>query len=169
MSKIREARIKAGLTQQEMSDRFGIPKRTIENWEAEVRTPPGYVEALVVAELERIGQEHEGKYYLVNFDARMGGDFCEIYDEDLNFVRSVRGVTSVPGLARITKRTSPVSAFLETEPLNDQFDLVVGRRKLSQEQIDKYDKNIIISREQYEQMQAIIAEKEEKKKREQEE
>ena len=49
--KIKEARQAAGLTQQEMSARFGIPKRTIENWEAEVRTPPEYIESLLIKEL----------------------------------------------------------------------------------------------------------------------
>lgn len=49
--KIKEARQAAGLTQQEMSVRFGIPKRTIENWEAEVRTPPEYIEKLLIKEL----------------------------------------------------------------------------------------------------------------------
>lgn len=55
---IREARLHAGLTQQQMSDLFQIPKRTIENWEAEVRNPPAYVEALIVEKLERIAAEN---------------------------------------------------------------------------------------------------------------
>lgn len=48
---IKEARIAAGLTQKQMSDLFGIPLRTIESWEAEVRKPPEYVERLVVDKL----------------------------------------------------------------------------------------------------------------------
>lgn len=55
---IKEARIKAGLTQQRMSEVFEIPKRTIENWEAGTRTPPTYVEKLVVRELVRIAEEN---------------------------------------------------------------------------------------------------------------
>lgn len=54
MSKIREARIAAGLTQDAMAEKLGIPKRTIQDWEAGRRIPPEYVERLVVAELERI-------------------------------------------------------------------------------------------------------------------
>lgn len=54
MSKIKEARISADLTQSGMSERFGIPKRTIEDWEAGRRNPPDYVERLIIAELERI-------------------------------------------------------------------------------------------------------------------
>ena len=33
-NKIKEARITIGLTQQQVSDKLGIPKRTIESWEA---------------------------------------------------------------------------------------------------------------------------------------
>lgn len=57
MSKIKEARQKAGISQAEMSKRLEIPKRTIEEWEAGNRKPPAYVERLVVAELERIAKE----------------------------------------------------------------------------------------------------------------
>lgn len=54
MSRIKEARISADLTQDAMAERLGIPKRTIQDWEAGRRNPPEYVERLVVAELERI-------------------------------------------------------------------------------------------------------------------
>lgn len=54
MKTIREARIAAGLTQEQMSEFMCIPKRTIENWEGGKRNPPTYVERLVIAELERI-------------------------------------------------------------------------------------------------------------------
>ncbi len=54
MSKIKEARQRAGLTQEEMSRLLEIPKRTIGDWETGNRTPPPYVEKLVVAELQRM-------------------------------------------------------------------------------------------------------------------
>lgn len=54
MSKIKEARISANLTQDAMEEKLGIPKRTIQDWEAGRRNPPEYVERLVIAELERI-------------------------------------------------------------------------------------------------------------------
>lgn len=55
----REARLAAGLTQQAMADLFEMPKRTIENWEAGKRTPPPYVQRLVLAELKRIAKEKQ--------------------------------------------------------------------------------------------------------------
>lgn len=50
--KLKSARVAAGMTQQAMSDRMEIPKRTIEEWEAGRRTAPGYVQRLVLNELE---------------------------------------------------------------------------------------------------------------------
>ena len=51
---LKEARTCAGLTQAEMSDKFEIPKRTIENWETGKRKCPVYVEKLIVEKLEEI-------------------------------------------------------------------------------------------------------------------
>lgn len=51
---IKEARTKARLTQQMMSEKFEIPKRTIENWETETRKCPVYVERLLIEKLEGI-------------------------------------------------------------------------------------------------------------------
>lgn len=55
---IKEARLKAGLTQARMSELLEIPKRTIGDWETGQRTPPIYVEKLVIRELERITKEN---------------------------------------------------------------------------------------------------------------
>lgn len=41
--KIRELRLKTGLTQTEFGELFGIPMRTIQEWELENRKPPEYV------------------------------------------------------------------------------------------------------------------------------
>lgn len=51
---IKEERINAGLSQQQMSDLMEIPKRTIEDWEAGRRKCPTYVERLVIKELREI-------------------------------------------------------------------------------------------------------------------
>lgn len=37
-----------------MAEKLSIPIRTIQDWEAGRRTPPEYVEKLVIAELERL-------------------------------------------------------------------------------------------------------------------
>ena len=57
--KIKEARKAAGLTQKQMADEMGSPKRTLENWEAGVRSCPEWAERLVVAELYRIKARKE--------------------------------------------------------------------------------------------------------------
>ena len=40
---IREMRMKLGDTQSEFAARYNIPFRTVQNWEAGVRTPPAYI------------------------------------------------------------------------------------------------------------------------------
>lgn len=44
---IKEMRLQFGDTQHEFSQRYGIPFRTIQNWEAGKRKPPEYVENLL--------------------------------------------------------------------------------------------------------------------------
>lgn len=46
-TRIKDTRIKYGLTQQQVSDLTGVPKRTIQNWEAGVRQCPEYVTKMV--------------------------------------------------------------------------------------------------------------------------
>lgn len=54
---IKEAREAAGLSRAEMSRRFEIPVRTLEEWDAGRRMPPPYVEKLIVEKLEAIRKE----------------------------------------------------------------------------------------------------------------
>lgn len=59
MTTIRDARKAAGLSQQGVTDALGIPKRTLQDWEAGKRTPPGWAEALVVEKLEKLAQDNK--------------------------------------------------------------------------------------------------------------
>ena len=59
MTTIRDARKAAGLSQQGVTDALGIPKRTLQDWEAGKRTPPEWAEALVVEKLEKIAQDNK--------------------------------------------------------------------------------------------------------------
>lgn len=52
MNKIKQLRIKHGLTQQSLSDELNIPKRTIQNWESGARHAPGYVIDLIVDKID---------------------------------------------------------------------------------------------------------------------
>ena len=54
MNKLQEARKAAGLSQAEMAKLLDIPKRTIENWEAGTRKPPGDVEKLIIEKLQQM-------------------------------------------------------------------------------------------------------------------
>lgn len=59
MKPIRDARKAAGLSQQDVTDALGIPKRTLQDWESGRRTPPGWAEALVVEKLGKIAQDNK--------------------------------------------------------------------------------------------------------------
>lgn len=56
-SKIKEARLRAGLNRSQMHDKLGIPVRTIEDWEAGRRKCPAWAEALIVEKLIQLGRE----------------------------------------------------------------------------------------------------------------
>ena len=58
---LKRARAAAGLSQQGMADRMLIPRRTIQDWEAEKRTPPPYVQRFVLNELESLKVNDELK------------------------------------------------------------------------------------------------------------
>ena len=51
--RLKTTRSNARLTQAELSKRMEIPQRTIEDWEAGKRTPPQYVQKLILQALEK--------------------------------------------------------------------------------------------------------------------
>ena len=78
--KIKEARKAAGLTQQQMSDEMGIPKRTIENWETGSRNCPEWTERLIVAELKRIKERKEMKKWIMIEENYGGDNWPKVFD-----------------------------------------------------------------------------------------
>lgn len=52
---IKEMRTAAGMTQKAFSEYFGIPKRTIEDWEGDRRSCPAYVLTLIEYKLRKEG------------------------------------------------------------------------------------------------------------------
>ena len=51
-SKIKQMRMTAKMTQKAFAEYFNIPKRTIEDWESERRTPPEYLVELMEYKLK---------------------------------------------------------------------------------------------------------------------
>lgn len=47
MNEIKKIRKETGMTQKAFSEFFGIPVRTLQDWEAGLRTPPDYVVRLL--------------------------------------------------------------------------------------------------------------------------
>lgn len=50
----KSVRHETGLTQAQLAEKTGIPKRTIEQWEGGHREPPEWTQRLVLAELRRL-------------------------------------------------------------------------------------------------------------------
>lgn len=53
-NQLRTMRTRAGWSRAKMHDQMGVPQRTIEDWEAGKRTPPEYVQRLVLDRLDAI-------------------------------------------------------------------------------------------------------------------
>lgn len=70
--KIKEIRRKTGFNRKEFSEHFGIPLRTVEDWEAGKRKPPEYVARLLAYQvmmeddLIGVGQKQDVKHRNVN-------------------------------------------------------------------------------------------------------
>ena len=118
---ITEMRNYIGVSRAEFSRRYGIPLRTLESWEAGVRTPPGYVLKLLEESVRRIDIVEvsfvydtllqEGKIYpwpkdldlygadqasymtILNIVDRFRERFpnCEWEDEDIDYIDAIEG------------------------------------------------------------------------------
>ena len=58
---VREIRDRLGMNRREFSDYYGIPYRTVQDWEAEKRELPEYLLRLMIyrAEMERLNKKDE--------------------------------------------------------------------------------------------------------------
>lgn len=78
INKIKAARAKAGISQQKLSERLGIPKRTIENWESEVNSPPEWAEKLLIQAIENLStsliirQRHNADFDVKEYNCGSG-------------------------------------------------------------------------------------------------
>jgi DNA-binding transcriptional regulator YiaG len=52
---IKDLRTASGMTQKAFAEYFGIPKRTVENWEGGQRECPSYLLSLIAYKLEKEG------------------------------------------------------------------------------------------------------------------
>lgn len=55
-AELKAARLRAGLTQKGLHEAMGIPRRTVQDWEAGKGKCPDWAERLVIAELDRIAE-----------------------------------------------------------------------------------------------------------------
>ncbi len=56
-SEVKKLRVKMGMNRREFSDYFGIPYRTVQDWESEKRELPEYLLRLMVYKAEMEGRQ----------------------------------------------------------------------------------------------------------------
>jgi transcriptional regulator with XRE-family HTH domain len=87
---IRYARMKHGLTQQQMSNLTGIPHRTIQNWEGGQRKCPEYVENMILNLLDQKFSQPDYQTILEEVLDMMERDLKHLKtDEARNYVSNV--------------------------------------------------------------------------------
>lgn len=79
---IKEARTRIGWSQATMSTMLEIPRRTIENWENGVNTPPPYVEKLIIDEIERRLEPKIPAFAIKNESVKRYADICKKFSHD---------------------------------------------------------------------------------------
>ena len=87
---IKHARMKYGLTQQQVADQTGVPFRTIQNWEGGQRKCPDYVMDLVLDKLDQKFSQPDFKTILEEILEMMERDLKHLKtDEARNYVTNV--------------------------------------------------------------------------------
>ena len=103
-NKIFQARRAAGLSRADMERELKIPARTIEDWESGKRTPPEYVETLVIEKLRRMEIKNDLKNGARNEAHRM-------YLEKMDYLDGVAYLLSC-GYKRMDSVTEKVGKTL---------------------------------------------------------
>lgn len=90
LNPIRHARVKHGLTQQQLADLTGIPFRTIQNWEGGQRKCPEYLAKMVVDLLDQKFGQPDHKAILEEVLGMLEGDLKHLKtDEAKTYVTNV--------------------------------------------------------------------------------
>ena len=79
---LKELRLKAKLTQREMHEELGIPIRSIQNWENEVRECPDYLEEMLKRKLTEMILVAKIKHEKSFGENKEEGFSCYIKDQD---------------------------------------------------------------------------------------
>ena len=123
---IKEARQAAGLTQQQMADLTGIPKRTIENWDSGKSNPPEWAERLILDKLEEIKEKNE-MYNL--FDVTRHDALIMVCEKTV-LVAPIQGIDDgmVPMVFANAIVNFPLKGTLrDGEPIDDVRDALPGK------------------------------------------
>lgn len=80
--KLREARLRSNLTQEQAADALRVSRQTVSNWETG-KTYPDIVSVIRMSDLYKVSLDH-----LLKGDTDMKGDYIEYLEESTNTVKS---------------------------------------------------------------------------------
>lgn len=86
---IKEARIRYGLTQKQLSEITGVPERTIQNWEGGQRKCPDYVEKMVLDTLEQKFDQPNHKTILEEIGEMIESDIPHLSGDAKRYAENV--------------------------------------------------------------------------------
>ena len=79
-TRIKDTRIKHGLSIKQVENLTGVPYRTLQNWEGGIRKCPEYVTKMVVTMIENTFDKPDNQMFLE--------EFLEMLQSDLNHAKS---------------------------------------------------------------------------------
>ena len=88
-SKIKQARMEAKFTQEQIAEKLGVSRQTISNWENE-KSYPDIASVLKLSDLYNVSLD-----YLLKGEDAMGNSYVNYLDESTNVVKSRQGLTTV--------------------------------------------------------------------------
>lgn len=87
---IRKLRKKTGLSQKKFGERYGIPERTIQDWERDRRKPTAYV----IEMLSRIVQAEELIPVTYYYEEAFDGGECKFFNNDVDAIKYAKETTN---------------------------------------------------------------------------
>lgn len=112
---IRDLRKKTGLSQAKFSDKYGIPRRTLEDWETEKRTPPDYVLDMLTFIVASAGVNHKAWVFYEYRDRAVTGSYELFTDRDAAIAYAKKHWDSMTEYDQQSYLSNPVGNYIVAE------------------------------------------------------
>lgn len=125
---IKELRSSTGLSQTKFSERYGIPRRTLEDWETGRRTPPEYVLDMLTFIIASEGVNHKAWVFYEYRDSKGTGSYKLFTDKNaaISYAKGLWG--SITKYDQQSYLNDPVGEYIvaemdvEWDPTDESFE-----------------------------------------------